>query len=191
MNYLGVMTAANGAILTVRPIGPTDVDRLERMFYRLSPTTVYRRFFSPIQEPSRRMLTWFTNVDHDRREALVAVHGNEIVAVARYDGQPGSADAEIAVTVEDAWQHQGIGHASPAGSRPARWTTASSGSSAPCFPTTERRSASCTGSRGTRAFGSAMAPTRRWRRCRARADAVQRARLPPRPAPTGGRSRSR
>ena len=30
--------------------------------------------------------------------------------MARYDGQPGSADAEIAVTVEDAWQHQGIGH---------------------------------------------------------------------------------
>ena len=61
---------------------------------------------------SRRaaMLMWLTNVDHDRREALVAVHGNEIVAVARYDGQPGSADAEIAVTVEDAWQHQGIGH---------------------------------------------------------------------------------
>jgi GNAT superfamily N-acetyltransferase len=110
MNYLGVMTAANGAALTVRPIGPTDVDRLERMFYRLSPTTVYRRFFSPIQEPSPRMLTWFTNVDHDRREALVAVHGNEIVAVARYDGRPGSTEAEIAVTVEDAWQHQGIGH---------------------------------------------------------------------------------
>jgi hypothetical protein len=39
------MTAAT-AILTVRPIGPTDVDRLERMFYRLSPTTVYRRFFA-------------------------------------------------------------------------------------------------------------------------------------------------
>ena len=35
MNYLGVMTAGNGAILTVRPIGPSDVDRLERMFYRL------------------------------------------------------------------------------------------------------------------------------------------------------------
>ena len=108
MNYLGVMTAGNGA-LTVRPIGPTDVDRLERMFYRLSPTTVYRRFFSPIQEPPQRMLMWFTNVDHDRREALVAVHGNEIIAVARYDGRPGSAEAEIAVTVEDAWQHQGIG----------------------------------------------------------------------------------
>ena len=40
--------------------------RRQDMFYRLSPTTVYRRFFSPIQEPSRRMLTWFTNVDHDR-----------------------------------------------------------------------------------------------------------------------------
>jgi GNAT superfamily N-acetyltransferase len=110
MNYVGVMTAGNGAILTVRPIGPTDVDRLERMFFRLSPTTVYRRFFSPIQEPSPGMLMWLTNVDHEHREALVAVHGNEIVAVARYDGRPGSTEAEIAVTVEDAWQHQGIGH---------------------------------------------------------------------------------
>ena len=52
---------------------------------------------------------WLTNVDHDRREALVAVHGDEIVAVARYDGRPGSTEAEIAVTVEDAWQHRGIG----------------------------------------------------------------------------------
>jgi GNAT superfamily N-acetyltransferase len=109
MNPLGTITSSDGALLTVRPIGPTDIARLERMFFRLSPATVYRRFFSPIHEPSPRMLMWLTNVDHDRREALVAVHGDEIVAVARYDGRPGSTEAEIAVTVEDAWQHRGIG----------------------------------------------------------------------------------
>jgi GNAT superfamily N-acetyltransferase len=31
------------------------------------------------------------------------------VAVARYDGQAGAIEAEIAVTVEDAWQHRGLG----------------------------------------------------------------------------------
>ena len=94
---------------TVRPIEPGDADRLERMFFRLSPTTIYRRFFSPIHEPSPRMLMWLTNVDHDRREALVALDGDEIVAVARYDGRAGATEAEIAVTVEDAWQHRGVG----------------------------------------------------------------------------------
>ena len=55
------------------------------------------------------MLRRLAEVDHDCREALVALDGDEIVAVARYDGQPGCTDAEIAVTVEDAWQHRGVG----------------------------------------------------------------------------------
>ena len=103
------ITLEDGAVLTVRPIEPDDVDRLGRMFGRLSPTTIYRRFFSPIHEASPRMLMRLTNVDHDRREALVALDGDEIVAVARYDGQNGAVEAEIAVTVEDAWQHRGVG----------------------------------------------------------------------------------
>jgi len=100
---------ADGAVLTVRPIEPRDVAALERMFHRLSPLTVYRRFFSPIQRPPQRMLEWLTTVDHDCREALVAFDGDEIVAVARYDAQCGADEAEIAVLVEDAWQHRGVG----------------------------------------------------------------------------------
>ena len=103
------ITLVDGAVLTVRPIAPDDVDRLGRMFGRLSPTTIYRRFFSPIHEASPRMLMRLAHVDHDRREALVALDGDEIVAVARYDGQIGASEAEIAVTVEDAWQHRGVG----------------------------------------------------------------------------------
>lgn len=95
--------------LTVREIGLDDVDRLARMFTRLSPDTVYHRFFSPIVEPRRSALIWLTVVDHTSRDALVALDGDEIVAVARYDGRPGEDTAEVAVTVEDAWQHQGIG----------------------------------------------------------------------------------
>jgi RimJ/RimL family protein N-acetyltransferase len=95
--------------LTVREIEIEDVERLRRMFDRLSPDTVYRRFFSPIQEPSRSALLWLTMVDHHDRDALVALDGDEIVGVARYDAQAGSPAAEIAVTIEDAWQHRGLG----------------------------------------------------------------------------------
>jgi GNAT superfamily N-acetyltransferase len=95
--------------LAVRPIEIGDVDRLGRMFDRLSPTSVYRRFFSPVRKPPKSALLWLASVDHDRREALVALEGDEIVAVARYDGRPDSDEAEIAVTVVDAWQHRGVG----------------------------------------------------------------------------------
>jgi GNAT superfamily N-acetyltransferase len=95
--------------LTVREITLDDIERLRRMFTRLSPESVYRRFFSPVQEPPRTALLWLADVDHTTRDALVALDGDEIVAVARYDGRLGTNRAEIAVTVEDAWQHQGLG----------------------------------------------------------------------------------
>ena len=38
-------------------------------------------------EPPRAALLWLADVDHGRRDALVALDGDEIVAVARYDGR--------------------------------------------------------------------------------------------------------
>lgn len=95
--------------VAIRPIDMSDAFRLRRMFDRLSPETVYHRFFAPIPQPRDAMLAHLAGVDHDRREALVAVVGNEVVGVARYEGRPGSDEAEVAVTVEDAWQGRGLG----------------------------------------------------------------------------------
>lgn len=95
--------------LVIRPITLGDVERLARLFGRLSPSSVHFRFFSPISRPPRAALLRLADVDHGRRDALVALDGDEIVAVARYDGLIGSRRAEIALTVEDAWQHRGIG----------------------------------------------------------------------------------
>lgn len=95
--------------LTIRPITLGDVERLARLFSRLSPTSVHFRFFSPIVRPPRSALLRLADVDHQRRDALVALDGDEIVAVARYDGRPDTNEAEIAMTVEDAWQHRGVG----------------------------------------------------------------------------------
>lgn len=94
----------------VRPIEPGDTEALRRMFYRLSSETVYKRFFRPIHEPNPSVLRYLCEVDHDRRDALVAVDPTgEVVAVARYDRLGDSDEAEVAVVVEDAWQGHGIG----------------------------------------------------------------------------------
>ena len=69
------MTLADGAVLTVRPIEPERRRRgCERMFYRLSPDDrVPPLLLARSTSPPHRMLLWLTNVDHDRREALVAL----------------------------------------------------------------------------------------------------------------------
>jgi GNAT superfamily N-acetyltransferase len=96
-------------VLTIRPIRPDDEDGLGRMFRRLSPDTVYRRFLSPVKAPRASALRHFANVDHDLREALVAESDGEIIGVARYDRIAGDrAHAEVAVVVEDAWQRHGV-----------------------------------------------------------------------------------
>jgi GNAT superfamily N-acetyltransferase len=99
----------DGTPLVVRPINLGDVERLARLFTRLSPETIHLRFFSPIRHIPRPALLRMAAVDHVRRDALVALDGDEIVAVARYDAAPGAHEAEIAFTVEDNWQHHGIG----------------------------------------------------------------------------------
>jgi len=91
-----------GTTFTVRPIELGDVERLARLFARLSPESVHFRFFSPITRPPRAALLRLADVDHARRDALVALDGDEIVAVARYDAAPGATEAELALTVEDA-----------------------------------------------------------------------------------------
>ena len=46
------ITLHDGTVVAVRAIQPDDVERLERLFFRLSPRTVYLRFFQPVHAPS-------------------------------------------------------------------------------------------------------------------------------------------
>jgi GNAT superfamily N-acetyltransferase len=49
-------------------------------------------------------------VDHDRNAAIVAAGPDGgLVGVARYGTLPGADEAEIALVVEDGWQHRGLG----------------------------------------------------------------------------------
>jgi GNAT superfamily N-acetyltransferase len=96
--------------IATRPVQPDDAARFGRLWPRLSPDTVYRRFHSPLHDLPPETVRRLVTVDHDRREAVAAVVGGEVVGVARYDRSPGDpATAEFAILVEDAWQGMGLG----------------------------------------------------------------------------------
>ena len=103
----------DGAALRMRPIRPDDEPRLVELFHRLSPRTVYQRFFRAYDRLPDHWYHRFAHVDYRTRLALVAERqeagGPLLHAVARYE--PGEADGttEIAIVVEDAWQHRGLG----------------------------------------------------------------------------------
>jgi RimJ/RimL family protein N-acetyltransferase len=100
--------ASAGHVALVR-LERTDGEPLQRLFYRLSPETIYRRFLSPLARPDQARPERLLDLDHRDREAVAAVVDGEIIGVARYFRQPSQACAEIAVVVADAWQGQGTG----------------------------------------------------------------------------------
>lgn len=87
---------------------PTDGDAVDRLYRRLSPESIYRRFFSPMPRPDR-FRSSLLRIDHHEREAIAATEAGEVVAVAQYSRPAGSPHADLAIVVADAWQRQGLG----------------------------------------------------------------------------------
>jgi RimJ/RimL family protein N-acetyltransferase len=99
----------DGTELIVRPIQPADAAALVALHGRLSADTIYRRYFGARPHLSPAEVDRFTRVDGRARFALVGTRDADLVAVARYEGRSGIRSAELAVVVDDALQHQGVG----------------------------------------------------------------------------------
>lgn len=102
----------DGSHVRIRPWRAPDRELLMNGFYRLSPTSSYRRFLSASPVLSRGMLRELTDVDHRDSEALVALDesGSEGLGIARYVRSADRPDvAEVALTVIDDWQGRGLG----------------------------------------------------------------------------------
>jgi GNAT superfamily N-acetyltransferase len=99
----------DGTAYSVRPIRPDDAERLVAFHRHLSTRSVYMRFFTYHPELSAKEVERFTCVDYQDRLALVAVSGDQFMAVGRYDRSPGTDEAEVAFVVADEFQHHGIG----------------------------------------------------------------------------------
>lgn len=99
----------SGSTLRLRPIRPDDAGRILDFYNRLSPDSLYFRFFS-VPKLDAEKAQGFCSVDYENSFALVGETGGRIVAVAHYYRNPSHPDrAEAAFTVEDVLQGQGIG----------------------------------------------------------------------------------
>ncbi|HEY6146706.1 MAG TPA: GNAT family N-acetyltransferase, partial [Thermoanaerobaculia bacterium] len=99
----------SGATARLRPIRPSDAPALLRFYRGLSPNSLYFRFFS-VPAIDAAKTDDFCRIDYDDVMALVCEAGGAIVAIAQYFRFPKHRErAEVAFTVDDALQGQGIG----------------------------------------------------------------------------------
>ncbi|HVM92457.1 MAG TPA: bifunctional acetate--CoA ligase family protein/GNAT family N-acetyltransferase [Terriglobales bacterium] len=115
--YVRAGVMKNGEEVMVRPIRPEDEPLLIKLHQVLSERTVYLRYFQPLrlsQRTAHERLTRICFIDYDREMALVVEHKTkddlvEIIAIGRLSRVRGKDEAEMAVLVDDRFQHQGLG----------------------------------------------------------------------------------
>lgn len=99
----------DGTAVHLRPIREADGAGLLALYDRLSPESLYFRFFAvPVKDAGK--VAYLTHVDYERRYAVVAETAGAIVGVARWErlaDRPGHA--EVAFTVADEFQGRGLG----------------------------------------------------------------------------------
>ncbi len=107
----------DGGSIHVRSLRSSDKDRLLELFGRLSPRSVYFRFFRSKRGLSEGELAQFTDLDFARNVALVATlregDDEQIIGVGRYlavdDPSSPRRRAEVAFAVADDHHGRGIG----------------------------------------------------------------------------------
>lgn len=101
-----------GREVGIRPIRTSDI-RIESDFVRgLSAETKHRRFMCAINELTPEAARKFCEVDGNHTMAYIATvheHGEDIeIGVSRFAEGANADSRELAITVADAWQHQGL-----------------------------------------------------------------------------------
>ena len=113
--YSDVLRARNGNPVTVRFVEPRDAEELQNYFRALSTRSRYNRFLGAMSELPHNLLDHFIHVG-ERDEfsviATVKVDGFEsVIGEARYALHPESDSVEFGISIDDRWQHQGLGSA--------------------------------------------------------------------------------
>jgi acetyltransferase len=105
--------AADGTVITIRPISAADLALEQEFVDGLSASTGYQRLMSA-RHPSPEELRRFTDINREREFALIAItlveRRERQIGVARYVKEESSpSDAEFAIVVSDDWQRRGLG----------------------------------------------------------------------------------
>ncbi|MET3054482.1 GNAT family N-acetyltransferase [Pseudomonas alkylphenolica] len=102
-----------GGHVLIRPLRAEDREREKAFIMRLSSESRHLRFLCHINEPGEAMLDQLMTVDQHEHMAYVALaHVNgelQEVGISRYAACAEPGECECAVTVDDQWQHRGLG----------------------------------------------------------------------------------
>ena len=112
--YEETFAAGKGEQLVIRPVRPEDAPGLTDFFNMLSDKSRTGKLLQS-KTFDKRFVARLTQIDYDRDMVLVAMipqqGETEVVGVARYFGDPDGIEAEILITITDAWQGRGVGAA--------------------------------------------------------------------------------
>src|SRR6266540_991197 len=100
---------ADGGIVRIRPVRPSDEEGLLALYDRASPESLYRRFFTGGRSGIKADVTRMTRTDGEGHAALLAERRDQVVGVASYEQAGSPGQAEFAILVDDAEHGRGIG----------------------------------------------------------------------------------
>ena len=96
----------------IRAVRPTDETMLRDLFYNLSESSIYFRYFSPKRSMPHKNLQSYANLREDEGVSIVVTTGprenRKMIAEARYMIEPGEGFADTAFMVDENYQGRGI-----------------------------------------------------------------------------------
>lgn len=111
--YEQTFETRDGGSVFVRPIRPDDEPMMREMFYDFSEQTKYLRYHAALKAMPHNKLQVFCTVDYESEMAFIALKGKpgeeQVIGVGRYMTDAEGRSAEVAFTVQDDWQRQGLG----------------------------------------------------------------------------------
>ncbi len=103
----------NGQTVAIRPSKPVDERRIQEHFYNMNTDDIVSRFFHEKHSFVRDDLEDLLEVDYIKNLTIVAVVGEfgfgKVVAVGEYLLNPANNMAEVAFSVDKAYQGKGLG----------------------------------------------------------------------------------
>ena len=100
----------DGTTIEIRPARPDDLDAVRDMHEKLSPDSLYLRFFSMSPSAAEREARRLCREPAPDHAALLALLDGELIGCGSYEcDDPPSQSAEVALTVADDMHNRGVG----------------------------------------------------------------------------------
>ena len=98
----------SGVALSIRPAEPQDKLLLEDFFRHVSADDLRFRFLTSIRRVDDARIDQLCAADVTRTVTFVALRRNLLIAIGALAGDPGTGEAEVALTTRPDWKHQGV-----------------------------------------------------------------------------------